>query len=105
MNDLNTNISCNGLKPHGLHYIRRSMAERMISELSNMPAEIRKHLGCCFSKKTMEKYIYAKPSKEQMEAALARTSKEWTEAALARTSREWTEATFASMLDLEEPAK
>ena len=71
MNDKRTNISCNTLKLHGLHYIRRSMAERMISELSDMSAEIQKNLGYGFSKKTREKYIYARPSKEQMEVALA----------------------------------
>lgn len=71
MNDLNTNISCNTLKAHGLHYIRRSLAERMISEFSEMSAEIQKHLGYGFSKKTTEIYIYARLNKEQMEAARA----------------------------------
>lgn len=71
MNDKNTNISCDALKSHGLHYVRRSMAIRMVSELSDMHAELRKHLGYDSTKKTIEKYVYAKASMEQMKAILA----------------------------------
>ena len=69
MND--KNISHNTLNPHGFHYVRLSMALRMISCFSDMLAEIRNHLGYDSAKKSMEKYVYAKASKEQMEAALA----------------------------------
>ena len=69
MND--KNISHNTLNPHGFHYVRRSMALKMISCFSDMPAEIRKHLGGNITKKYLEKYIYARPSKKQMEAAIA----------------------------------
>ena len=69
MND--KNISNNSLNSRGFHCVRRSMAEQMVSFYSDMPTEIRKHLGYDSAQKSTEKYVYAKVSKEQMKAALA----------------------------------
>lgn len=69
MND--KNISNNPLSSRGFHRVRRSMALQMISFYSDMPTEIRKNLGYDSSKKSTEKYVYAKVSREQMKAALA----------------------------------
>lgn len=81
MDDPDFPRTCDTLNRHGLHYISRSMAARMVSELSAMPAEIRKHLGYDSTIKSMKKNVYIKVSTDQKEAA------------------------FATLLDLDTPAK
>ncbi len=71
MNDMNTNTSINISKSQGLHSLRRSMVLRMESYYSEMSEDLKKYVCCGCCKTSMEKYVYAKVSKEQMEKALA----------------------------------